>query len=219
MKQKWNRVLVMLLVLSLTVFPVFAEGSGTAAITPQGPAPAGKTVKLTVSLAEMPAYDDLGIEFTYDDAKLTLEGGQWLLDADQTALSDVDVESGLAVWSGNRVEAVNGDVFTAEFRLNESVTPETEITVSCTVTARAKGSLVAGLNASTPVTVSTYIPGDINGDGNVNNRDAARLMQHLAGWDVEYVAAALDVNIDGIVNNRDAVRLMQYLAGWDVEIH
>lgn len=219
MKQKWNRVLVMLLVLSLTVFPVFAEGSGTAAITPQGPAPAGKTVKLTVSLAEMPAYDDLGIEFTYDDAKLTLEGGQWLLDADQTALSDVDVESGLAVWSGNRVEAVNGDVFTAEFRLNESVTPETEITVSCTVTARAKGSLVASLNASTPVTVSTYIPGDINNDGVVNNKDLTRLFQYQSGWVVDVNENALDVNGDGSINNKDLTRLFQYLSGWDVVIH
>lgn len=64
-----------------------------------------------------------------------------------------------------------------------------------------------------------YAPGDINGDGKVNNRDAARLMQHLAGWDVVYVEAALDVNGDGKVNNRDAVRLLQYLAGWDVVIH
>ena len=64
-----------------------------------------------------------------------------------------------------------------------------------------------------------YIPGDINGDGKVNNRDAARLMQHLAGWDVEYEKAALDVNGDGKVNNRDAARLLQYLAGWDVEIN
>ena len=74
--------------------------------------------------------------------------------------------------------------------------------------------------ATTTVTLEekTYIPGDITGDGKVNNRDAARLMQYLAGWDIEYVETALDVNGDGKVNNRDAARLMQYLAGWDVEI-
>ena len=216
MKQKLNRVLAILLVLSLAVFPVFAEGNGTAAITPQGRAMAGKTVKLTVSLAEMPAYDDLGIEFTYDDAKLTLEGGQWLPEG---GLADVDTGSGLAVWTGNRVEAVNGDVFTAEFRLNESVTPETEITVSCTVTARAKGSLVASLNASTPVTVSTYIPGDINNDRKVNNQDLTVLFQHLSGWDVPVNENALDVSGDGKVNNQDLTILFQYLSGWDVVIH
>lgn len=57
-----------------------------------------------------------------------------------------------------------------------------------------------------------YRIGDINGDGKVNNHDAARLMHHLAGWNVDYVEAVLDVNGDGMTNNRDAERLMQYLA-------
>ena len=70
-----------------------------------------------------------------------------------------------------------------------------------------------------PVIVPVYLPGDITGDGKVNARDAARLMQVIAGWDVEYVEAALDVNGDGKVNARDAARLQQYLAGWDVEIN
>ena len=65
---------------------------------------------------------------------------------------------------------------------------------------------------------ANYVPGDINGDGIPNNRDAARLLQYLAGWDVDYNVDALDVNGDGIVNNRDAARLLQYLAGWDVEL-
>jgi len=64
-----------------------------------------------------------------------------------------------------------------------------------------------------------YLPGDINGDGKVNNRDAARLLQYLAGWDVEVVEEALDANGDDKVNNRDAARILQYLAGWDVELN
>ena len=73
--------------------------------------------------------------------------------------------------------------------------------------------------AATKFTVADFIPGDINGDGKVTSLDAARLMQYLAGWDVNVVAAALDVNGDGKVTTLDAARLMQYLAGWDVEIH
>ena len=64
-----------------------------------------------------------------------------------------------------------------------------------------------------------FDPGDINGDGKINNKDASRLFQYLAGWDVEVNEAALDVNGDGKVNNKDASRLFQHLAGWDVEIH
>lgn len=64
-----------------------------------------------------------------------------------------------------------------------------------------------------------YIPGDINGDGVVNNKDVTRFTQYMANWEVEVVEAALDVNGDGSVNNKDVTRLMQYVAGWDVEIH
>ena len=65
---------------------------------------------------------------------------------------------------------------------------------------------------------NTHLPGDINGDGKVNNKDATRLFQYLSDWDVEVVEAALDVNGDGRVNNKDATRLFQYLSDWDVEI-
>lgn len=60
--------------------------------------------------------------------------------------------------------------------------------------------------------------GDVNGDGDVNNRDIALLQQYLAGWDVTITPATADVNGDGDVNNRDLALLQQYLAGWDVEL-
>lgn len=60
--------------------------------------------------------------------------------------------------------------------------------------------------------------GDINGDGKVNGKDATRLMQYLAGWDVEIDQSAADVNGDGKINGKDATRMMQYLAGWDVTL-
>ena len=64
-----------------------------------------------------------------------------------------------------------------------------------------------------------YLPGDINGDGKVNNKDVTRLFQYLSGMDVEVVNNALDVNGDGKVNNKDVTRLFQYLSGMDVKIH
>ena len=74
------------------------------------------------------------------------------------------------------------------------------------------------LNATWHYNYAPHTPGDVNGDGNVNNKDLTRLFQHLSNWDVEVSAGATDVNGDGNVNNKDLTRLFQYLSDWDVEI-
>ena len=66
--------------------------------------------------------------------------------------------------------------------------------------------------------VVSHVPGDITGDGEVNNKDLTRLFKYLTGYDVQVNEAALDVNGDGSVNNKDQTRLFRYLSGWDVEI-
>ena len=70
------------------------------------------------------------------------------------------------------------------------------------------------------VIVYDYIPGDINGDGVVTNKDGTAMLRYLAGWDLENIVEdALDTDGDGTVTNKDGTRLLRYLAGWDVEIN
>lgn len=77
-----------------------------------------------------------------------------------------------------------------------------------------------GVSDTVPVTIKgSYIPGDINGDGEVDNKDLTRLFQYLSNWEVDVNETALDVNGDGSVDNKDLTRLFQYLSNWDVEIH
>ncbi|MCR5611626.1 MAG: InlB B-repeat-containing protein [Clostridiales bacterium] len=70
----------------------------------------------------------------------------------------------------------------------------------------------------TTIYANWYMPGDVNGDGKVNNKDVNRLLQYIAGDDVEVVLKACDTNGDGKINNKDVSRLLQYLAGDNVEI-
>ena len=67
--------------------------------------------------------------------------------------------------------------------------------------------------------VPTHVPGDITGDGVVNNKDLTRLFRYLSGFEVEVSEEALDITGDGAVNNKDLTRLFRYLSGYDVEIH
>ena len=70
------------------------------------------------------------------------------------------------------------------------------------------------------VTVIDYIPGDINGDGIVNMKDATQLVNYLNdGEAYEVIKRALDVNGDGIVSIKVVTRLVEYLNDNTVEIH
>ena len=75
------------------------------------------------------------------------------------------------------------------------------------------------LDLNQKVKTESHTPGDINGDGKVNNKDVTRLQRYLKGAAVEVNEAALDVNGDGKVNNKDLTRLQRYVKGADVEIH
>lgn len=58
--------------------------------------------------------------------------------------------------------------------------------------------------------------GDVNADGNINNRDLAELQRYVNEWDVAVDRVAADVDLDGRLNNKDYGLLQRYLNGWDV---
>ena len=63
------------------------------------------------------------------------------------------------------------------------------------------------------------MPGDVNGDGEINTLDGLMLLRHLNDWQVNIaVPNAMDVNADGEVNSLDGLMLMRYLNGWEVTL-
>lgn len=53
--------------------------------------------------------------------------------------------------------------------------------------------------------------GDLNADGNLNNRDLALMQKYLNDWDVTINEMGADVNGDGNINNRDLAALQRLL--------
>jgi len=67
--------------------------------------------------------------------------------------------------------------------------------------------------ASDSFTVQTVIPGDANGDGNVNALDIIKVERIIAGLDTETPGA--DANQDGSVNALDIIKVERIIAGLD----
>jgi len=228
MKTKTNRFIAVLLAfaLLLNIFPVvfFAEDAEpmTIKVSSTSAFP-GSDVNVTISLENNPGIASCVLSCAYDSA-LTLTavtvndsiGGTFTpppLTANPVTLN----------WYSALAD-VNGDFvfFTLSFHVDEAADEGHEANITITYDPDNIYNLAED-NINTQVingkvTISSYVAGDINGDGKVNNKDLTRLAQYFAGWDVEVSEPVIDVNGDGKVNNKDLTRLAQYLAGWDVEL-
>ena len=105
-----------------------------------------------------------------------------------------------------------------------------EVDAAGKVTAKAAGTATitvttaeGGFTASCTVTVvhipAPHTPGDVNGDGKVNNRDAIALFRWLGGEPVSVVSEALDTDGNGTVNLADAAFLFACLSGSGGTLH
>ena len=140
-----------------------------------------------------------------EEQTYTLSGSISVSGATVTLLRGGDVVSTLTAGTTYSIEGLAVGVYTLQ--------------VSKSGYQTAEYSLAIAANTVQNVTlVSAAIPGDINGDGKVNNKDLALLQQYLSDWDVTVDTAVADVNDDGKVNNKDLALLQQYLSDWDVEL-
>ena len=73
------------------------------------------------------------------------------------------------------------------------------------------------INSNVNITAAEQVAGDVDGDGVVDARDCAKLMQYINGWSNAVIDEEnADVNADGKISARDYVLLVRYINGWDV---
>lgn len=58
--------------------------------------------------------------------------------------------------------------------------------------------------------------GDVNGDGDLNNKDLGLMQKYLNGWAVTVEKDGADMNGDGSLNNKDLGLLQKKLNGWNI---
>ena len=195
---------------SPSISPMFVVSSAIAST--------GETIKITISTKNNPGIIFLSLEIGYDDNALKLlnhtEGDFKGVTYGPKTKNPFIVTWGDPLKPDNNT---NGVIATLEFEvLDTAPQGKSEITV----TPRPDNVFNSDMDAVHFDTKSGYVTihksGDANGDGKINGKDYALLLQSINGWDVTINSDAADVNGDGKLNGKDYALLLQRLNGWNV---
>lgn len=218
-------LLTAVMLLSVVPFGVSAAETGKLKFTVSNKnAVPGETVDVDIVMSNNPGIASVSLNVGYDSDILTVENITFNSDmGGTTQTSQLTKNPAKIIWISS-TSNYNGDatVATITFRVNADITDNVATNVELTydpddIYNIAEDNIECDI-VNGVVNVVAAVPGDINGDTKVNNKDVTRLLQYLAQWDVFVNAPTLDTNGDSKVNNKDVTRLMQYLAHWDVEI-
>ena len=184
----------------------------------------GDTVNVTISLKNNPGITSMKLKVAFDDV-LTLTNVVYNADIGGQPMPPVSMNSPFTLNWFDGLRDVEGDwVFvTLTFTVAEDAVSGTSAGITVTFdendlcNVAEENVAFAVINGA--VEIIDYMPGDINGDGAVNNKDVTRLFRYLSDYEVEVEDAALDINGDGTVNNKDLTRLFRYVSGYDVTIN
>lgn len=180
----------------------------------------GSTVKVKLDLKNNPGLSSLKFNVNYDEV-LTLTNVEFNSEfgAYVTAPTPYKNPQTISMISPLTDISASGEFCTLTFAVSEGAEDNYSAAVNIAYDADdVFNSSYESVNLTVVnggVQVYVGIPGDINGDEKVNNRDAILLFQYVAGWDVEVDLNAVDCNGDDKVNTKDAIDLFRYCAGWE----
>ena len=181
---------------------------------------AGKTVDVVISIENNPGIAILGFNVNYDKTAMTLKSatlGEIFTGELECNINAVPFV--FNVYSGSSNKTNNGKLVTLQFEIKSDCV-EGDYTISLTniesLNIAEEDVFFDSINGK--VTVSTSIPGDVTGDGNVTRADLLRLAKSFSGFDVDMDMVAADVTGDGNVTRADLLRLAKYFSGFNVAL-
>ncbi len=186
----------------------------------------GKTFSVDVSIENNIGLGGAEFSILFDNATLTLGAVDTSnFPANYTATPlEIANANGKLSFAATQNYTKNGTVATLTFTVNaESTAQESAMNVEIPAgtafiyDGNAMKDVIIDKSNST-VRIYDYITGDADGNGSVNVRDVALILQFLADWDVTINQSAADGDKNGELNIRDAVRILQYITGWSVTL-
>ncbi|MBQ2942391.1 MAG: hypothetical protein IJD97_09160 [Clostridia bacterium] len=218
-------------VLLMTAIIIFALTVGASAVggavsVTDAEGYGGKTVKLDVVVSENPGSIASVMTVKYDTEALTLTRVEDAGKMGENKHSDnLSADEYYLSWFNPLAEenySFNGIVVTLSFQIAEDAElRDYDVVIDVKEAYDTDLNSVTYTETAGTITVveaPPYIPGDVNGDGEVTRGDLLRLAKHFSGFADEIDEAASDVNGDGEVTRADLLRLAKYFSGFDVEL-
>lgn len=193
MKKALAILLTAVMVLGLLAAPAaFAEPEATTILEVSAPKSArpDSEITVTVNLKENPGFGaivltpDLGEKLTFvswDEGKisdLTFTAGE-----NMVIMSNKFTDNKMVDYTGTGALIS----FKAKVAADAALDSELTVGIKYAMGHNAAEEALTWNNASATVTVKNGIPGDVNGDGEVNLKDSTLLRRYVAKWDVELV--------------------------------
>ncbi len=185
---------------------------------------AGSTVTVDISVKNNPGITAFNFAIDYPTEVMTLTGVEYKTLFSTKATGSKTMTSPFIIsWfsTASEDETANGVIATLTFKVNEDVEAGSypiNLTYDENNVFDSTFTNITFAVDNGDVTITDYVPGDVNGDTVVNMKDIVLLQQYLNDWDVTIDEAAANVNGDTSVNMKDIVLLQQYLNDWDVEL-
>jgi len=200
-------------------FTVVATGVVTISIDAPDEAAPDSDFTANVNISEVTNFDACNYDVSFDASVLRLDNVTSGLIGSTTIPVDMynEISSGTyrVIQNVPGLTGVSGSGYLAvlHFHVMGSEGDSSTISLSNGMLSNNQAEEITATWVGDSVDVTSVIPGDANGDGNVNALDITKVERIIAGLDAETPGA--DANQDGNINALDITKIERIIAGLD----
>ena len=207
------------LLLGGAVAPVAAIPDVTVSIDAPDEAAADSDFTANVNVSEVTDFDACNYNVSFDASVLRLDSVTSGLIGTTTVPVDIANEISSGTWtivqnvSGMAGVSGSGYLAVLHFHVVGSGSDSSAISLANGMLANNLAEEITASWVGDSIDISSVLPGDANGDGNINALDITKVERIIGGLDAE--TAGADANQDGNVNALDITKVERIISGLD----